>query len=370
MDREAWLDDLRQAVAQELLRVGLHRSVTIVVGESADQFDGPGLTAYLGSEAAAHDANIAARLVEAAEHSRPIVPVVDQLENFTSQVPPFLASINGFEWEADRLARFIIEELGIEESSRRVFISHKRDDGLGAAEVLHDALVHAGFSAFIDRFSIRSAEEVQTAIADGLEDYAFLLLLETPLAATSNWVFDEVDYALSHSMGMLIVQWPGEPPVVPGSHGLPRLALSETEVTQDAHGYDIPTAAAVDRLVSEVERSHASSLVRRRRMLIGSVEEAAEAAGCGTRLPLPGWRMLVEKGEMRTVVGTTPRLPTASDLQGLDEARNCLDGAADALLVHSARRIPPQTTQHLDWVSATRNLARTPEHGVGAWWAQ
>jgi hypothetical protein len=45
-----------------------------------------------------------------------------------------------------------------------------------------------------------------------------------------------------------------------------------------------------------------------------------------------------------------------------------MDESAEALLVHSARRIPAETKTHLDWVSATRRLSRTPENGVGAWW--
>jgi hypothetical protein len=368
VDREDWLDELRRAVAQELQLIGLHRSLTIIVSESPDQFDGPGLTVFLGSEAAATDIGLVERLDNAVERARLVIPVVDQLGHYASHVSPILRSINGLEWDPERLARFIIEELGIEEAARRVFISHKRDDGLGAAETLHDELIRAGFSAFIDRFAIRKAEEVQPAIADALEDYAFLLLLETPLAATSDWVFDEVDYALSHAMGMLIVRWPGNPPEVPGSHGLPRLELSEAEITTDEHGYDVPTPAALNRLVAEIERSHAAAMVRRRRMLVGSIEEAAEFAGCGTRLSLPGWRMLIEKGKERTIVATTPRLPTASDLQRLDEARNSMDESAEALLVHSARRIPAETKTHLDWVSATRRLSRTPENGVGAWW--
>src|SRR5205807_2551001 len=126
---------------------------------------------------------------------------------------------------------------------------------------------------------VRAAEDVQEKIADALEDHAFLLLLETPLAHTSEWVVDEVDYALSHTMGTLILRWPGDPPAVPGSAGLPRLALAPTELTTDEHGYDVLTAAALDRMVGEVEAAHAQGLVRRRRMLIRSIEEAAAAAG-------------------------------------------------------------------------------------------
>ena len=155
--------------------------------------------------------------------------------------------------QLEQLVHLLLEELGIEEKQRRVFISHKRDDGLGAAEQLHDTLSHHGFRPFIDQFAVRVGQGVQAEIADALEDHAFLLLLETPLAHTSTWVFDEVDYALSHAMGVLILRWPGEPTPVPGSQGLPRIDLATDEIVPDAHGYDTLTEAGLSRIVSEVE---------------------------------------------------------------------------------------------------------------------
>ena len=166
---------------------------------------------------------------------------------------------------------------GIEERQRRVFISHKRDDGLGAAEQLHDALAHERFLPFIDRFVIPHGARVQDTIADALEDHAFLLLLETPLAWSSDWVFDEVEYALSHTMGILIARWPDDVRPVPGSADLKRFDLEPTDLITDAHGYDVLTDAALEQVTAAVERAHAHGLVRRRRMMVLSVEEAARA---------------------------------------------------------------------------------------------
>jgi hypothetical protein len=260
----------------------------------------------------------------------------------------------------------LLRYLGLEDRERRVFISHKREDGLGAAEQLHDELTHAGFRAFIDRFAIRAGEPVQRVIADALEDYAFLLLLETPLAHTSDWVFDEVDYALSHTMGLLVVTWPGTAPV-PGSGGLPRLQLDAHDLISDAHGFDTLLPGAVDRLVEEVEGSHARGLVRRRRMLVRSVEEAALARGYSC-LPLPEWRLRVDDAGGPTMVGITPRLPTAQDLHDLDRARVSDGAATSSVLVHSARVLEHERREHLAWVTGLRALELVPENAVGARW--
>jgi hypothetical protein len=372
LDRDDWVAGLKQAVAAELQDIGLHRTVSVVVTEPTPATAGPVVGVYLGSMAAAGDATLGDRITSALAAGTVVVPVVESLGQFTANVHPSLAFANGFEWstpeDARKLARILLENLGIEDRERRVFISHKRDDGLGAAEQLHDHLTHAGFRPFIDRFAIRTGEGVQESIADALEDHAFLLLLETPLAHTSDWVFDEVDYALSHTMGTLILRWPGAPTPVPGSPGVPRLQIMDNELVTDAHGYDTFTDAALDKVVAAVEASHAQGLVRRRRMLVRSIEEAAKASGCTLCLPLPEWRLWVEHAAGPTLVGITPRLPTATDLQQLDLAREAASDNPVAVLVHSARALRPARREHLEWVTGPRDLTLAPENAIGGWW--
>jgi hypothetical protein len=371
-DRHAWVAELEQAVNEELQDIGLHRTVRVEVTESTPSASTPVVGAYLGSPGAACDTTLGNRIATALAAGTLVLPVVEDLSQFAANVHPTLLFANGFERggseDSRRLARVLLENLGIEERDRRVFISHKRDDGLGAAEQLHDHLTHAGFRPFIDRFAIRSGEAVQDSIADALEDHAFLLLLETPLAHTSEWVFDEVDYALSHTMGILILRWPGDPVPVPGSPGLPRLQMEEDDLFKDDHDYDVLTTAALDAVVARVEASHAQGLVRRRRMLVRSIEEAARASGCNACLPLPDWRLWVEHPAGSTLVGITPRLPNPTDLQALDDARRNSSGDPVALLVHSARVLRPTLRDHLEWIVGPRDLALAPENAIGGWW--
>jgi hypothetical protein len=369
--QDARLVELREAVAAELLDLGLHQTVAVVVGDAAPGGCVPAIAVYLGSEDAAGDADVAAATEAAVAGGLVVIPVVDELERFARAVPGVLRPINGFGWSEGRgargLARVLLAELGIEDRQRRVFISHKREDGLGAAEQLHDVLTHRAFTPFIDRFVIREGEPVQEAIADAIEDHAFLLLLETPLAHLSGWVFDEVHYALSHTLGTLIVRWPGDVEPVPGSEGLPRLVAEPDDVVLDEHGYDVLGASAVERVLAAVEAAHASGLVRRRRMLVDNVERAATAAGA-TCVALPKWRVLVEHGAARTMVGVTPRLPTAEDLHALDAARIDADERAQAVLVHSARALREERAAHLAWVTGSRDLELTPEDAIGGRW--
>jgi TIR domain-containing protein len=370
--RADWESELERAVAAELRRVALHRSVSVNIGEDAEAADVPSVAVYLAGDETSSDPAVDERVRSAIEQGLVVIPVVANLGAFRGCVPDALTPVNAFEWSgadpAGRLSRLLLEALGIEEQQRRVFISHKREDGLGAAEQLHDRLSHQGFRPFIDRFAIPAGERVQDFIADALEAHAFMLLLETPQAHESDWVFDEVDYALSHTMGVLILQWPENPAPVPGSQGLPRLTLSPEQLERDEHQYDILTTEALDTVMAQVEAAHAGGLVRRRRMLVQNVEEAAAASGCRSCLPLPNWRLLVAHDERSTLVGVTPRLPTARDLQTLDEARGAYEAPPTAVLVHSARALRPELRQHLTWVAGARDLALTPENAIGGHW--
>jgi hypothetical protein len=366
-------DILSQALNAELAEVGLHRTVTVATVEFEPGESVPSTGVYFASPSALVDPALTERVEIAVAGGRAIVPVVESLAEFSASVPTVLHPTNGWEWSGHeperRLARFLLEQLGIEERQRRVFISHKRDDGSGAAEQLHDHLSKMGFEPFIDRFAIRSAAEVQATIADALEDHAFMLLLETPLASTSDWVFDEVDYALSHTMGMLILRWPGDHDQVPGSPGVPRLLLADDELRADEHNFRVLTDAALDRVLGQVEAAHAQGLVRRRRMLVRSIADAAAAAGCSS-VTLPDWRLAVRCGCESTLLGITPRLPTAEDLQYLDQARSSSNGTSSAVLVHAARELRGELSDHLRWVSAERELVVMPENAIGGRWTR
>jgi hypothetical protein len=370
-DRDDWVVDLRRAVASEVLRIGMHTSVSVDVTTTPPTGRAPSVAVALIGPALYLSVSLNSQIEAAVKSGQVVIPVVDDLSTFQAQSPSSLSSFNGFEWSGDaperRLAHVILEELGIEDRERRVFLSHKRSDGLGAAEQLHDELTHNRFVPFIDRFSIPFGADVQAHIADALEDFAFLLVLETQEAYLSDWVFDEVDYALSHTMGMLVVQWPDVITEIPGTQGVPRIMLADDDTEDDDHGYKVLKPAVLDRVICDVEKAHASGIVRRRRMLVSSVEDAARIAGA-TCIPLRDWCLDVATAAGRSIVGITPRLPAAEDLQRLDETRGHIDPGAGALLVHATRQLREPTRRHLEWVTGTRNLELLPDNTIGSRW--
>ena len=124
------------------------------------------------------------------------------------------------------VARRVLEELGISESQRRIFISYKREDGLLAAEQLFDHVgKHGSVPSLIGSLS-RRGRTFRRPSPTHLRTSRSCCFLRHP-AHMSPWVFYEVDYTLSHGMGIHIVTWPGRPAKIPGSDGLARQSLQE-----------------------------------------------------------------------------------------------------------------------------------------------
>ena len=372
---DARVIELAMSIRETLESHGLHLAVEVeLVPVSAAA--GPELTLFFGSAEAAADAGCRSQLEQALGLQRLVVPIIDQSQIFEESVPKNLSGHNalilGGSAGHHDAARVVLEELGVEDSQRRVFISHKRTDALQMAEQLHDAVARRRFVPFIDRFDIGPGEQIQSRIADALEDFAFLLLIESPLAHESPWVFYEVDYAVSHYMGVVILRWPGDPVELPGTLGLPRIQLSDADLVTD-HGYQILTDVALARVIEEIELHHAIGLVRRRKNLVTSVKEAALGAGRSVTA-LRNWRLLLSSDSADpALVGVAPRLPIPQDLHALDKAANALAGGdhkPESVLIHAARVLPTPRSELLEWCAAGRTISLVPANAVGMRWLE
>lgn len=366
---------LQKTINNELTRLGIGGSVQVRLVKKPGSGLKPSLVLFFGGKNMKNIKDndpVNSQLQRALKQGLVVIPIVDDLGQINTQIPAEAAKFNGFEWSgknpAKELAHIVLGQLGIEERDRRVFISHRRRDGLAAAEQLHDELTHHAFKPFIDRFSIQPGEAVQEVIADVLEDFAFLLLLETPDAHDSSWVYDEVDYALAHAMGILILQWPGKPKQIPGSAGLPRLTLKPSDIVKDGHGYDIFTPSAIKTIIDEIEDAQACAIVRRRKLLLRGIQESARDAGASC-VPLKDWALdITGATKKHSIVCVTPRLPTCEDLQHLDIIRDKIDGKASAQLVHAARHLSDSRADHLIWVTLGKRLEFFSENEIGGKW--
>lgn len=293
-----------------------------------------------------------------------VIPVVNSLDTMPHLLAG-LAELNAVGWDrgSTPIARMCLRELGLFESARNVFISHRRSDGLLAAERLYEALSKAGWRPFVDRFGIGAGALFQERIEEALEECAFVLLLETPDASTSEWVQHEVLFALERSLGVTIANI-GNAPHFPGTQGIPRTVFAHPFERNGSH--IVLSDVAVSDIVELVEAEHAAALVRRRRQLLVSAMAAARMSGLEAR-PEAGWRLRVTQPDERDeIVGVVPHLPLALDLYDLGQAAGV---AATAVLVHAAHVLGDRRSALLRWVIAERPIEMVPNNAIGARWA-
>lgn len=141
------LETLEDTLRAELHRHGLQGVIKIDFVETvSDEF--PNVVLFFGGDATLTNESYIKSAHGALDTGKLVIPIVNIEEGVEMVLPDFMQSLNALCWDGrdvTRIARVILEELGIEERQRKVFISHKRQDGLLMAEQLHDGLSHRHF---------------------------------------------------------------------------------------------------------------------------------------------------------------------------------------------------------------------------------
>ena len=142
MPGDARVTDLEASVREALQSHGLHLTVEVELVPASAAAE-PEITLFFGSHVAATDDDCNVQLERALQQHRLVVPILEQHQAVDESVPHALlghnALIMGNSVGHHDAARLVLEELGIEDSQRRVFISHRAvADALQMAEQLHD----------------------------------------------------------------------------------------------------------------------------------------------------------------------------------------------------------------------------------------
>ena len=149
--------------------------------------------------------------------SVPIIPVVENLEQFSTSVPDFLRATNGYclkkeDPEMEELATIMLECVGLLRRQRRVFVSYRRTESREAALQMHDLLTSRGFDVFLDTHDIRPGDPFQDVLWHRLCDSDVLVMLDTPTYFESRWTREEIGRARAKEIHVLRVVWPDHEP--------------------------------------------------------------------------------------------------------------------------------------------------------------
>ena len=316
---------------------------------------------YVASQDGAQSSAVHAQVNKALRLGFPILPVTRASDegSIGDSLPSLITQLNAVDWEHDRglALATIMRILCLVEDERRLFLSYVRRDSAKVADQLHRALQERQFDVFLDRFSVPPGDDFQRRLTEDLADKAFLLLLESDGVRASPWVQYEVNYALSHRIGVLAATMPNvaEHRLAPIDEAF-RYRLDPRDV-----GKNGLTRDALDRLLEQIEVAHAFALRRRREQLLGSLIDHLEAAGCSCK-PLADWAiMATADGHTPSAFLVAPRGPRTKDLLALDRVQDRAresTGNKDlaASLVHDVADTADDQTDLLTWVGAPRGL--------------
>ncbi|MFA6013043.1 MAG: toll/interleukin-1 receptor domain-containing protein [Desulfobacteraceae bacterium] len=286
-----------------------------------------------------------------------ILPVVSDLENFSSQIPKELANVNGFELatynDIEKLVSCILEGLSLLRLSRRLFISYKRDESSTVAIQLFEQLEKNGFDVFLDTHSIRPGEPFQEELWHRMADTDVVVLLNTPGFLNSNWTTQELAKANSMSIGILQVIWPSHKLERDAELSIP-LQLSDSDfgnkIFKKPTSYLNPNT--ISNIISQVESLRARSLASRQDNIITEFIASSNRVGKKADLQSEKFITIKRSDGKELVIIPTVGVPQAFTYNQSEElvARIKSKNVAGAYLLFDHRNIREKWIKHLDWL--------------------
>ncbi len=322
-----------------------------------EDINGSNIALYFGSRNGYNSEKCHFLINKCFELSIFIIPIIKKEENFYDNIPQQIQSINAFEWEENssrkELTLRILENLGLSERNRKVFISYRRADGLGMADQLLDILTRQRFDVFLDRYDVDIGRDFQEEIYNSIDDKAFLLVIESPKAHESEWISKEIHYALRTHMTVLILKWFNTTIPIEDTKDLLRFELKEDELY--FNNYFLLKEERINSLILEIESEHSYGLLRRRNNFIKSIEKEWKEY-YNYFIYLDNWIIFFKESrndESNKIITITPRVPQSYDLYFLDNISKMIKEPTEDLekiLFHQTQSINLEHQELLKWI--------------------
>ena len=306
--------------------------------------------------------------------SVPIIPVVENLEQFSTSVPDFLRATNGYclkkeDPEMEELATIMLECVGLLRRQRRVFVSYRRTESREAALQMHDLLTSRGFDVFLDTHDIRPGDPFQDVLGHSLCDSDVLVMLDTPTYFESRWTREEIGRARAKEIHVLRVVWPDHEP-----NKMTDLAetiyLKKEDLEKDCGPV---VSKKMDEIVLKVESVRSRSIAARYMSITGRLRADVERIGACFKGIGAHRAIAITLIDDRTiwaypVVG----VPTAETLNDIANKARVANQREIPVLVYDDIGIRETWSAHLQWlednIQAVRGLKITQAGWMLAAW--
>lgn len=306
--------------------------------------------------------------------SVPVIPVVENLEQFSTSVPDFLRATNGYclkkeDPEMEEFATIMLECVGLLRRQRRVFVSYRRTESREAALQMHDLLTSRGFDVFLDTHDIRPGDPFQDVLWHRLCDSDVLVMLDTPTYFESRWTREEIGRARAKEIHVLRVVWPDHEP-----NKMTDLAetvyLQKEDLEKDCGPVVTKT---MDEIALKVESVRSRSIAARYMSITGRLRADVERIGASFEGIGAHRAIAIKLIDDRTiwaypVVG----VPTAETLNDIANKASVANQREIPVLVYDDIGIRETWSAHLQWleynIQAVRGLKITQAGWMLAAW--
>ena len=340
--------------------------------ESLDSYKGnqPTFIIYFGNENG--DFEDLAEIEMLLKDGNIVLPIF--FNSFSQEIPKILGNQNGLkytEYHKDKIVDLVLESFGKLRSSRKVFISYKRDESTSVAIQLYEALEKNNFDVFLDTHSIKQGEPFQDELWHRMTDCDVILLLNTPKFLESEWCEKEIAEASVKQIGIIQAIWP--------NHRLERMAevcfpyaLSDSNFLKGI--YDNKDTSklndeTINNLVNQVESIRARNLASRQDNLI--TEFLNSARKYGKNVTIQPERFITEEidNNKRRIFIPSVGIPQSFDCNTSSELKKEIKeySVEEVYLIYDDIRIREKWLNHLSYLNEYLDVKTIKKQEFDLW---
>lgn len=292
-----------------------------------------------------------------------ILPVYFTEDCFSTEIPEVLANQNGIlykEIEEDRIVNIALESFELLRSTRKVFISYKRNESTSVAIQLFEALEAHNFDVFLDTHSVGKGQPFQDELWHRMTDCDVIVLLNTRGFLDSHWCKEEFAEAAAKQIGIVQLVWPNHDVKIDKSSHIsyPR-QLSKEDFENDLFDNKLTSKLKtdiIDQIISDVESVRARNLAARQDSLITEFRNIANKLG--KQVVVQPERFLTEDlpTGIRRIFIPTIGIPQSESCQTAEIKNEMSSCEVSIRLIYDDLRIREKWINHLDWLNKNLNV--------------
>lgn len=294
--------------------------------------------------------------------------------SFHDEIPEILSNQNGLRYEEsmnEKIVNLILESFGKLRSSRKIFISYKRDESTSVAIQLYEALEKCNFDVFLDTHSIKQGEPFQDELWHRMTDCDVILLLNTPKFLESQWCEKEIAEANVKQIGVIQLIWP--------NHKLERMAeicfptqlRSQDFINEDFSNKDSSKLIdpIVKSIVEQVESVRARNLASRQDALI--TEFLSAALKYGKLVNVQPERFITQEldNNKRRIFIPSVGIPQSIDCNQSSELKKEIKefSVDEVYLIYDNVRIREKWLKHLNYLNEYLDVKTIKKQEFDTW---